>query len=100
MQGIQNAEAILNVDGVDIGFLGPNNLALSMGVAIGHPDHETALQTLRKVCQRARKPCGIPVRDAKTAISRIAEGFQFIDLTNDLRLLESSAVAQLQEIRI
>mgnify|MGYP001165445471 FL=1 len=100
IQGIQNAEAILNVDGVDIGFLGPNDLALSMGVAIGHPDHETALQTFRKVCQRAGKPCGIPVKDAKTAISRIAEGFQFIDLTNDLRLLESSAVALLQEVRI
>ena len=33
MTGIENAEAIAHVEGVDIGFIGPNDLSLSMGVA-------------------------------------------------------------------
>ncbi len=44
LEGIDNAEAICRVPGVDIGFLGPNDLAMSMGVEAGHPDHEAALQ--------------------------------------------------------
>jgi 2-keto-3-deoxy-L-rhamnonate aldolase RhmA len=70
-----------------------------MGVPVGHPDHETALQTFRIGCEQAGIPCGIPVRDAKAATSRIAEGFQFIDVNNDLRFLESIALAQIQEIK-
>ena len=91
MEGIDQAEAIASVEGVDIGFLGPSDLALSMGVEAGHPDHEAALQRFREGCKRAGKPSGIPAGDAKTALRRIAEGFQFIDLTNDLRFLESAA---------
>ena len=91
MEGIDNAEAIARIEGVDIGFLGPNDLALSMGVAAGHPDHEAALQRFREGCERAGKPCGIPAADASAALRRIGEGFRFIDLGNDLRFLESSA---------
>lgn len=91
MEGIDSAEAIASLDGVDIGFLGPNDLALSMGLEAGHPDHEAALQRFREGCKRAGKPSGLPAGDAETALRRVAEGFQFIDLTNDLRFLESAA---------
>ena len=91
MEGIDKAEAIASVPGVDIGFLGPNDLALSMGVETGHPDHEAALQRFREGCKRAGTPSGIPAGDAETAKRRVAEGFQFIDLANDFRLLESAA---------
>ena len=91
LEGIDNAEAIARVEGVDIGFLGPGDLALSMGVAPGHPDHEAALQRLREGCERAGIPSGIPVGDADAARQRIREGFSFIDLTCDLRMLETAA---------
>ncbi len=97
MEGIENAEAIAAVDGIDIGFLGPGDLALSMGIELGHPDHEAALQRFRAGCQRAGKPCGIPVKDAKLVKQRVAEGFLFIDLNNDFRFLESSAQKALKE---
>jgi 4-hydroxy-2-oxoheptanedioate aldolase len=97
MQGIENAEAIAGVEGVDIGFLGPGDLALSMGVMAGHPDHEAALQRFLEGCQRAGKPCGIPVSDAAAARRRIDQGFQFIDLSNDLRLLDATARQAVRE---
>ena len=91
MEGIENSEAIAAVEGVDIGFLGPGDLALSMGVEAGHPDHEAALQSFRQGCARAGKPSGIPVKSAAEARTRIAEGFRFIDLNSDFRLLEGAA---------
>ena len=97
MEGIENAEAIARLEGVDIGFLGPMDLAMSMGVEPGHPDHEAALQRFREGCQRAGKPCGLPARDAAATRQRIAEGFAFIDLTSDLRLLEAAAKQALTE---
>ena len=91
LEGVENAEAIARVDGVDIGFLGPADLAMSMGVEPGHADHEAALQRFREGCARTGKPCGIPTADAASARQRIAEGFLFIDLGNDLGFLNSTA---------
>ena len=99
LEGIENAEAIAHVEGVDIGFLGPGDLAMSMGVEAGHPDLEAALQRFREGCARAGKPSGIPTRDAASTRRRIAEGFQFIDLSNDLSLLETTAKQVLAEVR-
>ena len=91
LEGIGNAEAIARVDGVDIGFLGPTDLAYSMGVEVGHPDHEAALQRFREGCQRAGKPCGIPTQTVESTRQRIQQGFLFIDLSADLRFLDVAA---------
>ncbi|MBT5803450.1 MAG: hypothetical protein HOI20_17825 [Gemmatimonadetes bacterium] len=71
---------------------------MSMGVEAGHPDHEAALQTFREGCIKAGKPSGIPVKDSASAKKRIGEGFQFIDVNNDLRFLEATAKQMYQEI--
>ena len=97
LEGIANAEAIARVEGVDVGFLGPGDLAMSMEVDAGHPGHEAALQRFREGCERAGKPSGMPVSDGADAVRRIREGFQFIDLANDMRFLQAAAVAALRE---
>ena len=66
-----------------------------MGVEIGHPDHEAALQSFREGCVRGGKPSGIPVTDGIAARQRIQEGFQFIDLTSDMQLLKAAATQAL-----
>lgn len=97
MEGINSAEAIARVEGVDIGFLGPTDLAFSMGVEAGHSDHEEALQRFREGCQKAGTPSGLPVQDAAGARSRLAEGFRFIDLASDMRFLTTHAQSELKE---
>jgi len=99
MQGIDNAEAIASVEGVDIGFLGPNDLAMSMGVEPGHPEHEEALLRFLGGCQRAGTPCGIPTKDAASTQTRLSQGFRFIDINNDLRILQGAAENILSEIK-
>ena len=99
MQGIDNAEAIASVEGVDIGFLGPNDLAMSMGVEPGHPEHEEALLRFLGGCQRAGTPCGIPTKDAASTRTRLSQGFRFIDINNDLRILQGAVENILSEIK-
>ena len=97
-EGIANAEAIAAVEGVDIGFLGPNDLALAMGVVAGCAEHEAALQSFRNGCERAGTPAGLPAANGTIARQRIDEGFAFIDLTNDLRFLQEGAQAALAQL--
>jgi len=100
MEGIENAEAIARVEGVDIGFLGPADLALSMGVEPGHPDHEAAIQKVLKGFQAAGKPCGLPSRDVEAARRRLREGFRFLDVASDLRLLEAGSRQILTDLKM
>ncbi len=99
MEGIHNTEAIMSVEGIDVGFLGPGDLSLAMGVERGHPDHEAAIQKFLAGCKKVGKPCGIPERDIEVARKRIAEGFQFMDVASDLRMLEATAQQILAAVR-
>ena len=98
LQGIENAEAIARVEGVDMGMLGPKDLALSMNVEPGHPDLEAAMANFREGFARAGKPCGFPAKDVAATRKRIEEGFLFIDLNCDLRFLETAARQALAEL--
>ena len=99
MEGINNAEAIMSLDEIDVGFLGPNDLALSMGVEPGHPDHEEAIQKMLAACKKVGKPCGLPVRDVPGIKKRLSEGFLMLDVASDLRLLSAAATSVLNEVR-
>ncbi|MCE2439239.1 MAG: hypothetical protein J4F39_07425 [Candidatus Latescibacteria bacterium] len=99
MEGINNTEAIMSVEGIDVGFLGPGDLALSMGVDRGHPDHEKAIQTFVSGCRKAGKPYGIPERDLEIVRKRIREGFTFLDIASDLRTLEAAVQDVLDQAR-
>jgi 2-keto-3-deoxy-L-rhamnonate aldolase RhmA len=90
MEGINNAEAIMSVEGVGVGFLGPGDLSLSMGLEPGHPDHETAIQKFLAACKKVGKPAGIPTT-FEAAQQRIDEGFLMIDVSNELAILSGAA---------
>ena len=86
-------------EGQIIGFLGPNDLAMSMGVEPGHPEHEEALLRFLGGCQRAGTPCGIPTKDAASTQTRLSQGFRFIDINNDLRILQGAVENILSELK-
>ena len=99
MEGINNAEAIMSVEGIDVGFLGPGDLSISMGVERGSPPHEEALQKFADACNKVGKPCGIPERGLAEIKKRIDQGFQMIDIASDLRTLEAGIQTTLSDVR-
>ena len=102
-EGIENAEAIMSVPGIDVGFLGPSDLALAMGLrpqeTAGSAEHQAMLLRFLEACRRVGKPAGLPVTNAEAANDWIARGFQMIDLSNDVALLRGAVRAQLGAIR-
>lgn len=57
--GLQNAFEIAAVDGVDMIFVGPGDLAVSMGVPMGSPEHSAAVTEILTEVGRAGKLSGL-----------------------------------------
>jgi 4-hydroxy-2-oxoheptanedioate aldolase len=92
MEGVNNAEAIMAIEGVDVAFLGPNDLGLSMGLTPSQmwndPAHLGAIASVLNAARKVGKPAGVPVNSGEAARRVIQQGFQFIDLGSDLRQLQ------------
>lgn len=98
----ERAEEILAVDGVDGCWVGPSDLALSMGVdlttAAGRAAHEAAILGVRDACRRLGKIPGIAGTPA-TARHWLDEGFLFVTVASDSSLVTTGAPQVLQSLR-
>jgi 4-hydroxy-2-oxoheptanedioate aldolase len=104
IKGVENADAILSVPGVDACFIGPNDLAASMGLGLGVPLESDqpalveAITEIRNACVRNGVAPGIHCSGAGGVNQRIAEGFQFCALASELRYMLSGLRADLNDI--
>ncbi|HWV23989.1 MAG TPA: aldolase/citrate lyase family protein [Thermomicrobiales bacterium] len=93
IDGVNNADEILSVPGVDACFIGPNDLAASMGLGIGvplesdQPKLVEAIMHIRDTCQKYGVAPGIHTSGAQGARSRIEQGFQFCALASEIKYL-------------
>jgi len=93
IKGVEAADEILSVPGIDACFIGPNDLAASMGVAIGipleseHPEMIAAIAEIKAACIRNGVAPGIHTSGAAGIRQRIAEGFQFVAMASELKYL-------------
>jgi 2-keto-3-deoxy-L-rhamnonate aldolase RhmA len=91
-RGIENAEAIAALPGVDIVGIGTNDLTAEMGVEgqFRHPDVRKAHETAIAACRRAQKPLAIGgIGDIAYAAELIRAGaapFLFTGIDTDLLL--------------
>lgn len=95
IDGVRNADEILSVPGVDACFIGPNDLAASMGIGLGvplesdDPRLNEAVREIREACARNGVAAGIHTSGAAGVNQRIAEGFQFLAMASELKYLLS-----------
>jgi 2-keto-3-deoxy-L-rhamnonate aldolase RhmA/NAD(P)-dependent dehydrogenase (short-subunit alcohol dehydrogenase family) len=99
-KGLANATAIAAVPGVDMVFIGPFDLSLSLGVypELG-PKHQQALEVIKDATLAQGKFIGIFTPHGAAAADRRAQGFQMVILANDQDLLQSPAKAQIERFR-
>lgn len=91
--GLDAVATIAAVDGVDALFIGPSDLAASLG-HLGqprHPDVQAAIGKAFDVIRAAGKPAGIFALDAADARERIAQGFAFVSIGTDIGVLANGA---------
>ena len=102
-QAIERIDEILAVPGIDATMVGPNDLALSMGLTGGydnaHPDHVAACAAVLEACQRHDVVPGIYTGTAEEGARRAREGWRFIPINADIRLMRALAADELKLAR-
>ena len=97
IDAVRDFDSIYSVPGVDAVFVGPNDLMASMRAEDGTPPTaEVFQQTLAEIlagCKRLGVPAGIHTFSVDDAKKRIAEGWQFIAVSSELRFMVDGAKA-------
>ena len=92
---VEAVEAILAVAGVDAIFLGPSDLAASMGL-LGqqeHPEVRAAVEHCLSAATAAGKPAGVNAFNPDTALHYLSLGADFILVGADVSLLARGSEA-------
>jgi 4-hydroxy-2-oxoheptanedioate aldolase len=102
-EAVKNLDAILSVPGVDAVYVGPSDLALSMGCA-PKLDHDApavveAQRTIVKLCKKHGAFAGIHNATAAYARKMVEEGYQFVTLASDSRFMAMKAAEEVGAVR-
>ncbi len=100
---LQAVDEIAAVDGVDMLFVGPGDLHVALGMMpqndSAEPTFLAALDTVLAACRKHGKAAGILCMEVETARRRLAQGFQFVGVGNDIGHLMNGAKAALAATR-
>lgn len=104
IDGVEHADEILSVPGIDAVFIGPNDMAASMGIGLGvplegeHPRMIEAIAHVRETCKRYGVAPGIHCSSAAGVNQRIAEGFQFCAMASEVKYLLAGLGADIAKL--
>jgi 4-hydroxy-2-oxoheptanedioate aldolase len=102
IKAVEDADAIFSLPGIDAIFVGPNDLAASMRGKDGRPPSaeatREAMQHILKTCKKHGVPAGIHCGSADEANHRIAEGWQFLAISSELKMMLNGAAAEINKL--
>ena len=100
-RALEQVEAIAAVPGIDLLFVGPNDLSAALGCfrQFDHPRFLAAVERILEATRRASIAAGYMTAGAAEALARIDQGFRFVALGSDARLLAGGTQAVYEEVR-
>lgn len=100
--GLSAVEEIAAVEGVDVLFVGPNDLSASMGHfgEADHPDVRAAIDRIVKAAKAKGKFLGTVPTKERDAKALFAAGFDMVVSGSDVALLREAAVAHVKGSRV
>jgi 4-hydroxy-2-oxoheptanedioate aldolase len=103
-RGAENAEAIYSLPGVDAIFVGPNDLAAQMRGPDGlDPEPAVFEAMLQKILAAGKKtgtPVGLHTQSVAEVEKRVAEGWRFIAVGSELRMMVTQAQRFVSELKL
>jgi 4-hydroxy-2-oxoheptanedioate aldolase len=91
IQAVENADSICSVPGIDAIFIGPNDLAANMRSKDGKPpSDEATAQAMKHVlatCKKHGVAAGVHCFSPEEVLARIEEGWQFLAINSELRMM-------------
>jgi len=99
--GVENADAMAAIDGVDCLWIGHFDLSCALGIPgeFGHPDFMAAVETVTEACRRHGKSLGRLVNDVDSGVTLFGQGFDFICYSGDVWALGAAVKAGVDGIR-
>ncbi len=101
LDALNDIDAILAVEGVDVALLGPLDMSAALGVLgeFDHPDMEAARQQIISACEKNGVVAGTFALGPDQVAPLLEQGFRFILLGADLIFLRQSAQQMLLAAR-
>jgi len=100
---LKNLDEILSVSGIDAAYVGPSDLSLALGLKPRFDQTDgPVVEAQRKIleaCKRHGVVAGIHTNSAAYSLKMIAEGFQFVTLPSDVRMLAAKAGEEVAAVR-
>ncbi len=102
-EAVEQAEAIARVDGIDALYIGPADLAISMGLPPGldirDPAHVEACQRVLGAARAAGKVAGIHCAGPAEVVRRFQEGWMFCPAGSDIGFVNAGARQAVEVVR-
>jgi 4-hydroxy-2-oxoheptanedioate aldolase len=97
---LENLDEILQVPGIDVAFVGPNDLHAQLGLTPSsdgtEPEFAAALERIQESALQHHVALGIFSGDGAAASQRVRQGFQMISVTMDISSLIAGATRNLK----
>lgn len=99
--GVENADEIAAVDGVDCLWVGHFDLSASLGIPgrFGHPKFKKAIERTYAACRKHKKAYGRLVPDTASGIDLFGQGFDFICYAGDVWVFQAAVQDGVSTIR-
>jgi 4-hydroxy-2-oxoheptanedioate aldolase len=96
-----NLDAMFSVPGIDLAFVGPVDLSISLGLdplpENPHPIFLEALQEIQRAAQAHNLPLGIYCSNGLAAAERIRQGFLLVNVASDVGVLQRGVLSELMD---
>lgn len=100
IRAVEQADEIFSVPGIDVIFVGPNDLEASMRKSDGSPPSTAAtteaMNHILSTCRKYKIAAGLHCFSSESAQKRIADGWQFIAINSELRMMMDGAAETLK----
>jgi 2-dehydro-3-deoxyglucarate aldolase/4-hydroxy-2-oxoheptanedioate aldolase len=99
--GIENVEKIAAVEGIDVLWIGHNDLTNSMGIPgqFDHPDYLAAVERVLAACRANNKAAGMMPTTVELARDLLAQGFRILAYSGDIWIYQQALKEGLAAIR-
>jgi len=100
-EAIENIDAILSVDGIDVGLIGPNDLSISLGI----PDQlnsemiNHAIEKVVEVARKRKKASGIHIGNIESIRKWRTKGMTVLAYSADIAFMYNASKSSLEELK-
>jgi 4-hydroxy-2-oxoheptanedioate aldolase len=98
---LESIDEIVSVPGVDVAFIGPNDLSIALGVP-GQTTSSVLVDAIERVmdaCMRHGVTAAIQMNDMKLALNWAERGFRMLSYSAETSLLTSAALTATAALR-